>query len=162
MYAHGTHHTWTKCTSLWHQLRPQLIINAPFSPRLLAVCVSCTYYIGAILRSFCMPAYWYLVFAPYAHPLLLFQYNTNPAPFVRFIVNCFGNARALFCAVCSPAILTLVYLWISLGISLPCMLIAVVIFIFRVVYFAEIYPFSRPFVHIRLLDHTITLLGSVI
>lgn len=83
-------------------------------------------------------------------------------PFVRFIVNCFGNARALFCAVCRPAKLTLGYLWTSLGISLPCLLVAVLIFVFRVVYFAEIYPFSRPFEHIRLLDYSTTLLGSVI
>ena len=91
------------------------------------------------------------MFVPYAHPLLLFQYNTNLAPFVRFILNRFANERALFCVVCSPAILTLGYLWTVLGISLPCMLVAVVIFVFRVVYFAEIFSFSRPLVHIRLL-----------
>ena len=77
------------------------------------------------------------MFVPYAHPLLLF--HTNLAPFVRFILNRFANERALFYAVCSPAILTLGCLWTVLGISLPCMLVAVVIFVFRVVYFAEIY-----------------------
>ena len=89
------------------------------------------------------------MFVPYAHPLLLF--HTNLAPFVRFILNRFANERALFCVVCSPAILTLGFLWTVLGISLPCMLVAVVRFVFRVVYFAEIFSFSRPLVHIRLL-----------